>query len=483
MSDPRRRLSLGLTIDMTVVAFEALAVATVAPRVARDLDGLDLYGWTFSAFMLASLVGTVVAGHAADRHGPAPPYLAGVALFTAGLIACGVAPTMPLFVVGRAIQGLGAGALGAIAYVTVGRAFSEEERPRQFAILSSAWVIPGLIAPGVGGLVAQHLGWRFVFLGLAALPALAATLVWPQLHRLGVARAGADRETGSAPEATMPIRAALALAIGAGAIVGGLGTSSIVVGLPLVLVGVAVAVPAFRRLTPPGTLRAARGMPAAVATRGLATFAFFGTDAFLAFALADVRHLSAVEVGLALTPTTITWTIGAWIQARTATRFSRRGTAGVGVVLIAVGAAATGATVLTSSVPVWVVALAWAVGGLGMGLSYSPTGLVVLSAAPVGGEGSATAAVQLTDGLGTALGTGIGGAVIAAAATAGWTRTSALTVVFAVMVAVGAVAFVGARRFPRDPASITPRAGHTPLGEAATGADLASGPHDDERVP
>ena len=284
---------------------------------------------------------------------------------------------MPLFVLGRAVQGLGAGALGAIVYVTVGRAFSEEERPRQFAILSTAWVIPGLIAPGVGGLVAQHLGWRFVFLGLAVLPLVAAAVVWPPLRRLGVAPAAG---AGAGAEASLPVRAALVLAIGAGAIVEGLGNSSVAVGLPLVLVGLAIGLPALRRLTPPGTLRAARGMPAAIATRGLATFAFFGTDAFLAFALADLRHVSAVGVGLALTPTTITWTIGAWIQARTAHRYTRRATASVGIVLLVLGAAATGAAVLTSGVPVWVVALVWGIGGLGMGLSYSPTGLVVLSA-------------------------------------------------------------------------------------------------------
>ena len=71
--DPRVRLTVGLTIIMTVIAFEALAVATVAPRVASELGGLDLYGWTFSAFMLAGLVGTVVAGARGRpaRAGPA----------------------------------------------------------------------------------------------------------------------------------------------------------------------------------------------------------------------------------------------------------------------------------------------------------------------------------------------------------------------------------------------------------------------------
>src|SRR5690242_8293038 len=177
--DPRTRLTVGLVLDMTVVAFEALAVATVAPRAAQDLGGLDLYGWTFSAFMLAGLVGTVVGGHTADRHGLAAPYAAGAIAFTAGLLVCGSAPTMPIFVVGRAVQGLGAGAVASIGFVAIGRAFTETERPRQFAILSTAWVIPGLVAPAVGGLVAEHLGWRVVFLGIALLPGAALALVLP----------------------------------------------------------------------------------------------------------------------------------------------------------------------------------------------------------------------------------------------------------------------------------------------------------------
>ena len=412
------------------------------------LGGLDLYGWTFSAFMLANLVGTVVSGHWADRRGPAPPYSVGLCLFTAGLLVCGFAPTMPLFVLGRAVQGLGAGALAAIAYVAIGRAFDESERPRQFAILSSAWVIPGLIAPGLGGLVVEHLGWRFVFLGLAALPAAAATLALPPLRRFTAGHRATD-----APEVKLPIGAAVALAAGAGMIVEGLGTGTALVGAPIAVVGLVIGVTAFRRLTPPGTLRAARGMPAAIATRGLATFAFFGTDAFFALALAQVRDLNAVEVGLVLTPATFTWTIGAWIQARRAGRWSRRALATTGVASLAVGVVATAVTVLSDGVPLWIVGAAWALGGLGMGLSYSPTSLVVLTEAGAGAEGASTAAVQLTDVLGTALGTGIGGAIVATATADGWARSDALAVVFALMAAAALLGTATARRFPRDPAT------------------------------
>ena len=89
---PNRALTAGLVLAITFVAAEALAVVTVMPVVARDLGGLWLYGWVFSAFMLGSIVGIVTAGREADRHGPAVPFLAGLVLFSAGLAVAGLAP-------------------------------------------------------------------------------------------------------------------------------------------------------------------------------------------------------------------------------------------------------------------------------------------------------------------------------------------------------------------------------------------------------
>jgi MFS family permease len=437
----RRRLSIGLMLDVAVIAFEALAVATIAPRVARDLDGIDLYGWLFAAFMLTSLVSVVIAGHASDRYGPAPPFAVGLVLFTAGLLLGGLAPTMPVLVLGRAVQGLGAGALLSTAYVAIGRAFDETERPRQFALLSTAWVIPGLVAPALAGLIAQHLGWRFVFLGLAGLPLIAGWLCFPAMRRLG--------PSAEASPGTLPIGAALRLAAGAGLVVGGLGADSLVVAIALVVAGVALSVPAFTRLTPPGTSRARAGLPAAIASRGLQTFAFFGADAFLALALARVRGLSPVEVGIVLTPATLTWTAGSWLQARRAGLTSRRTLATVGMALVALGVA-IGATVLVPGVPVWIAGAAWGVAGLGMGMSYSTVSLVVLSEADDGSQGVATAALQVSDVLGTALGTGIGGAIVAVAASASWARRDGLGLVFVLMVVVACVSVLAARRLPRD---------------------------------
>ena len=138
---------VGLVLVITLIGFEAMAIATVMPRVSRELHGIRLYGWVFSAFLLASLLGIVLGGRLADRHGPARPFVLGLVLFSAGLVLGGLAPSMPVLVFARAVQGLGAGAIPTVIYVVIGRAYPPVLQPRMFAVLSSAWVLPALIGP------------------------------------------------------------------------------------------------------------------------------------------------------------------------------------------------------------------------------------------------------------------------------------------------------------------------------------------------
>ena len=436
-----RRLTVGLMITVAVLAFEALAVATIGPRVAHDLGGDDLYGWLFSAFMLANLVGIVISGHASDRRGPAAVYVVGLACFGTGLLLGGLAPSMLVLVAARAVQGLGGGALYNAAYVAIGQAFTETERPRQFALLSTAWVVPGLVAPALGGVMAEVFGWRSVFIGMILLVPVAALLALPPMRALG---------PGRPDDAAPPIAAALLLAAGAALLLAGLGAATVLVTTPLVVVGVVLAITQFHKLTPPGTLRARRGLPAAVMFRGLSTFSFFGADAFLAFSLARLRDLDPIQVGLVITPSTLTWAAGSWVQARAAGHRSRRSLATAGAVFIAV-AIAMGSVVVVEGAPLAIIVVAWGIGGFGMGLSYSPTSMVALSEAEPGRQGAATSAVQMTDVLGAALGTGIAGAIVAAAASLDLSRRHALAAVFALMTSVAVVGIAVARRFPPDP--------------------------------
>ena len=97
----------------------------------------------------------------------------GIGLFAIGLASAALAPSMEVLVAARFVQGLGAGTIQPIAYVAIGRRLPERLRPRMFATLSTAWVLPGVIGPAIAGTVGETIGWRFVFLGLLPLIALA----------------------------------------------------------------------------------------------------------------------------------------------------------------------------------------------------------------------------------------------------------------------------------------------------------------------
>ncbi|OLC19029.1 MAG: hypothetical protein AUH33_06480 [Chloroflexi bacterium 13_1_40CM_68_21] len=404
--DPRwRGLTIGLVLNITFVAFEALAIATIMPLVAEDLAGLTLYGWVFSAFLLADLAGIVVAGELADRHGPALPYGVGLVLFAVGLLAGGLAPSMEVLVAARAIQGFGAGAVPAASYVVIGRTFPEGLRPRMFAILSTAWVVPGIAGPALAAFVADHVGWRSVFLGLLPVVAIAGGLAFREVRRVP---GHPDRV------ARRVVPDALAVAAGAATFLGGLQARDVLVTPALLALGLVIGVPALRRLLPAGTLSARAGLPSAVLARGLLTFAFFGADVYVPLTVTSLRGESVLLSGIALTAGTVAWTTGAWIQERTVLRVGAAPLVRNGFVLVAVGIAGM-VLVLSAIVPAWVSVIAWGIAGLGIGMAYSSISLTVLGHAPVGSEGATASAMQLSDILGSALGTGVAAVAVALA--------------------------------------------------------------------
>jgi len=431
-----RGLTVGLLVTVTLVASEALAVATVLPLVARDLHGVSLYGWVISAFFLGTLVGLVVGGEEVDRRGPATPFAVALVVFAAGLLIAGLAPAMWVVVAARGLQGLGAGAVPAIAYASIGREIPDELRPRVFALLSTAWVVPGIVGPGLAAAVAAAFGWRVVFLGLLPFVAVAGIAPYRALRRIG---------PGGASETGRRIVPALGLAAAAALVLEALALRSLL-SLPLLAAAGVIGARPLRILFPPGTVRARAGLPATVLVRGLLTFAFFGADTFVPLAVVSVRHSTTALAGAALTSATLLWTAGAWVQergviARGARFFVRRGLA-----ILVVGIGTTGA-VLLPGVPPAVAVATWGIAGFGIGLAYSPLTLTTLREAEPGQEGSASASLTLAENLGVALGAGLGGAAVAAAAAAG--RTAAgIAVAYGIAAAAAVVGAVAAARVP-----------------------------------
>src|SRR5580693_2361967 len=443
-----RPLTVGLVLAVTFVAFETLAVATILPVVGRHLGDLRLYGWVFSAFLLASLIGIVIAGTLADRVPLGRLMLAGLALFALGLVIGGTAPTMLVLVAGRAVQGLGAGVVPAVAYVAISRCYAEESRPRMFAVLSTAWVVPGLAGPGIAALVAAAVGWRWVFLGLIPLviaagalvvralrnvpaPATPGTAAVPYLAVLGVV-AGAGTALASLDSGVVPVAAA-------GGIAGG------------VLLGVSL-----RQLTPPRYLSAQPGLTATILSRALLTCCFFAGDAYVPYAIVTVRHAPTALAALALTASTLTWTAGSWVQARYIARYGPRRLVRAGECVVAVGLAVM-CLVLLPSVPPALGILAWGLAGGGIGTAYAPLSVSTLDRAAPGEEGRATSALQLCDVLGQALGTGVAGAIVAASA-AGIGHGPGVALAFSFAIVVALIGVVAGTRLPAQLSSVAPAA-------------------------
>src|SRR5213079_382128 len=170
------------------------------------------------------------------------PFGAGLALFAVGLLIGGLAPSMPVLVAARAIQGFGAGAIPAVAYVVIGSTYPDALRPRMFAVLSTAWVVPGLAGPALAAFVADHIGWRSVFLGLLPVVIVAGSLA---LRELRSVPGNPDRV------ARRVLLDAVRVAAGAGLALAGLQARDIVLSALFVAVGLVLGVPALGKLMPP----------------------------------------------------------------------------------------------------------------------------------------------------------------------------------------------------------------------------------------
>jgi MFS family permease len=402
----RRATTVGLVLLISLVAFEAMGVGTAMPALVADLGEVSMYAWPFVAFTAAAVFGTVLGGRWCDRAGPRTPLVVAPLLFGIGLLVAGTAGSMVQLLVGRLVQGLGAGTLGVAVYVLISLVYAERARPAVFGLVSSAWVLPSLIGPPVAGVVTELASWHWVFLGLVPFVGLAVALVVPAVRKLGPpdpGRAAATRRPGL-------VLAALAAAVGVSA----LGWAAQQPGaLAAVVAGVAVVllVPAVPRLVPRGVFRAARGIPTVVVARGLLAGVFFTVNSYLPLMLHGTHGWSLAAAGIPLIVGSLGWSgASAWQGRHPDLPRSR-------LLRIGFGALAAGTAGMLLVAPAWGVpwlALPfWLLAGIGMGLGFSSVSYLLLQQSAASEVGFHSSAAQMADQLTTAVMIGLGGALLA----------------------------------------------------------------------
>jgi EmrB/QacA subfamily drug resistance transporter len=460
MTDDRRRrlIVLGVMLSIFLGALESTVVSTAMPRVVASLGGLDMYSWVFSGFLLTSTVTMPLWGRLSDLLGRRRVFLAGLAIFLVGTTLSGLSRTMTELIVFRMLQGLGAGSLMTIGMTIIGELFRLERRAKMQGAISGVWGLASLAGPLIGGLLTDHVSWRWVFyinlpFGLVAMALIATALVdaprdgrRPVIDYAGVALFA----TG--------VTGLLVGVLEAGRVGGWTGPG--VLGPLALAVAALVAFLAVERRAAepivPLRLLANRMVLAAALTGFLAGMAMFGAISYVPLYLQVVREMSATAAGVVLIPFVLGWVVMSATSARLVLRIGYRVVVLTGMVCLTIGFALLSrwSTSLTQAVAMRDAL----VGGIGMGLTMVPMLIAVQSAVVRADLGAATSMIQFFRTIGGAIGLSVMGTVMAWRLGAGLSRAEALHGVFVTGLVVCVAALLSAFLVPAGRAQDLARA-------------------------
>ena len=415
-----RRLQCAVLLVTFLTAMDQTIVATALPAIVRDVGGRSGMGWVFAGFTLAMTVSMPVYGRLGDLRGRRAMFLGCLGGFVAASVACGVAGTMSQLVLLRAVQGLAGGGVLVLSQAVVADAVPARNRGQFMAPVGLVFAVASVVAPLVGGILTDTVGWRWVFwvnlpLGVAAL-SLAA---W------SVPRSSAQR-----PRGRLDLRGAIYYGVavtglvGLTAILGSRADRSPLAGTVLVAVtaigGYAFARRMLRHHDPLIPVRVLRNRTVAVSsylgfTVGVAVFALVGFLPTIVQTVLDVPATASGALVLALILGMMVTVFGssAWI-ARTG-RYRRLplvGSAAATVAMVALSGLNAWWSVLHTAV--WIALL-----GAGVGCFMQLATTMAQQATPADHVGSATSTVSFCRELGVTIGAASIGAALAASAEAG----------------------------------------------------------------
>jgi len=413
-SEPRRGLVLaGVMGSVFLAAMESTVVATAMPTVIASLGGIEIYSWTFSAFLLASTVTMPLWGRLADQLGRRRVYLAGLGIFLLGSALSGLSQSMAQLISFRALQGLGAGSLVTVGMTVIADLWGLERRAKMQGYFSSVYGIASVAGPLVGGFLTDVISWRWVFYINLPFGLLAMLAIGVGLRGEVVARRRASFDYVGTAVFTAAISALLIGLVDAGQ--EGSWTGGFVLGLLAVSAALLAVFIWIERMAPdpmlPLTLFSIPMVRAAAVTGFLSGTAMFGAIPYVPLFMQAVTGSSAMQAGFVLMPFVIGWVACSILGARLVLRVSYRSVVLAGMIALAVAFVLMSAwnDMLSRGVAMRDMALA----GIGMGLVFVPMLIAVQSAVPRAVLGSATSITGFFRFIGGAVGVAVMGSVMA----------------------------------------------------------------------
>jgi EmrB/QacA subfamily drug resistance transporter len=425
---------LALSLGISMIIVDATIVNVAIPSIVRDL-GLDGSGaeWIVSIYPLVFAALLITLGRTGDIFGRKKLYIFGLVTFTGASLLAGLAPTGPLLIAARILQGVGGAAIAPATQSILNATFRGKDRAIAFAVYGS--VIGGMAAMGplVGGWLTTNLTWRWAF--LVNLPigiiALVATLMWVAENRDEHARKGFD-----AP-------GFLTLSLGLVAVVFGLiegysygwwapSKAFTLAGWTWPLTSISIIPVAFALGTASLVSFAAIELRRQRAgkfilfdftlwsnpsfrfgnmTATIVALGEFGLLFALPLFLQGVLGYSAFDTGLVVLSLAVGSFVAAPIAGGLAHTYAPRRVVQIGMALEAVGVLGT-ALLLSPSVSGWVLAVPLFVYGVGVGFATAQLANVVLSEIEPAKSGLASGANSTMRQIGTAIGAALIGTVL-----------------------------------------------------------------------
>ncbi|MEU9360804.1 MDR family MFS transporter [Streptomyces sp. NPDC048301] len=407
-----RVVVLALMITMLLAMLDNLIVGTAMPTIVGDLGGMEHLSWVVTAYTLATAASTPIWGKLGDLYGRKGVFLTSIVIFLVGSVLSGMAQDMGQLIGFRAVQGLGAGGLMVGVMAILGDLVPPRERGKYQGMMAGVMAIAMIGGPLVGGVITDHLGWRWTFYINLPLGAVALAMVTAVLHLPRKERSTARIDYLGAALLTVGITAIVLVTTWGGT---EYAWGSAVI-MELIALGVAslvgflfVETRAAEPIMPLHIFRS-RNFSLMSLIGFMAGFVMFGAVLFLPLFQQSVQGATATNSGLLLLPMLLSMMVVSLVAGRITTSTGKYKIFPiVGSVLMVAGlfllsTMDTGTTRLTSGVYM-------AVLGAGMGFLMQITMLVAQNSVELKDMGVASSATTLFRTLGSSFGVAIMGAL------------------------------------------------------------------------